>query len=151
MWISLWKWFPKPSSSTSLQRYWIDLSNETSILTILQPYQKLWVLKCNFHTFLKPGVGFYYDGFENHQTAPRYEGIVQTILMSYLYRQSGNPIRNYLYLIVIFILFLSRVSLWKWFPEPSNSTSLQRYWINLSNETSILIIWQSYQKLWELK
>ena len=90
--------------------YWIVLSNDTSITTIWQPYQKLWVLKANFHAYLKLGVEFYYEnGFGNQQIAPRYKGIDQTYVMSYQYRQSGNPVRSYEYLSVIFILSWSRV------------------------------------------
>ena len=63
-----------------------------------------------FSYFLKPGVEFHYEhGFRNHQIAPRFKGIDQTYLMSYYYQQSGNPIRRYEYLSVIFILFWSRM------------------------------------------
>ena len=60
--------------------------DETNLLlsTIWQPYQKLLVLKRNFHTFIKPGVNFHYEsGFGNHQIASRYKCIDQTNLMSY--------------------------------------------------------------------
>ena len=39
----------------------------------------------------------------------RYKDINQTNLMSYQYKQSGNPIRSYEYLSVIFIIFKSGV------------------------------------------
>ena len=77
----------------------MDLFNEEKISKIWQPYQKLSALKWNFHTFFKLGVEYHYEnGFGNHRVAPRYKGIDQTYLMSYKYRQSGNPIRSYTFL-----------------------------------------------------
>ena len=49
----------------------------------------------NIFNFLRPGVELHYENnVRNDQIAPLYKGIDQTYLMSYYYRQSGNPIRS---------------------------------------------------------
>ena len=95
-WIALWKWLRKPSDSNSLQSYLSDL-------TIYQPYHKFQVHKFHFHTLFEAGCRI------SLWKQLRHKGINQTYLMSYYYQQSGNLIRRYEYLSVIFILFLSRV------------------------------------------
>ena len=118
----------------------MDLSNETSISTIWQPYQKLWALKCDFHTFVNPGIGFFYEnGFRNHQIALRYKGIDQTCLMSYKYWQSGNPITSFKYLNFIFIPYLKPGVEFLWANSIGNHQKAPRH--KGVNQTYLMSYW----------
>ena len=97
--------------------------------------------------------GSYIIGWFLHPALSNNISLERTFPIRKRYRRSDNPIKSYQHLSEIFMLFWSWVLniTMEWFLVPSSSTSLQRYWSDLPDETSISTIWQSYQVLWLLK